>query len=77
MLRLCSVYKLHRFLQKQDRFILIQNVPLHVYHMFQPVLRPSSDMSIQILINKDITKSKGLLVYSHCFLIVLKQNINK
>jgi hypothetical protein len=28
-------------------FILIQIEPLHVFYMFQPVLRPSSGMSIQ------------------------------
>jgi len=43
--------------------------------MIPPVLRLSTGMSIQNLINKDTTESKGLLVYSHYFIIMLKNRI--
>lgn len=35
-----SLNKLHLFTLTQDKFILIQTVPLHVCHTFRPVLRP-------------------------------------
>jgi hypothetical protein len=41
-----SLSKLRVFILTRHKFILIQNVPLHVRHMFQPVLRPL-DMPIQ------------------------------
>jgi len=47
-------------------------VLLHVHYMFRNVLRPSTGMSIQNLINKDTTVSKGLLVYSHYFIMMIK-----
>jgi hypothetical protein len=44
------------FLPTQHRCNLIYNVPLNVYYMFRPVLRPSSDMSIKNIIKEDILK---------------------
>jgi hypothetical protein len=46
-----------------------------VSYMIPPVLRLSTGMSIQNLINKDTTESKGLIVYSHYFIIMLKNRI--
>ena len=64
--------KLHLFRCIKHVFILFQNVPLHVYYVFQPVRRPSTCMSIQKLYNRKYNKieSKGpmftVTVFLYC-----------
>lgn len=71
------VNKLHLLRRTQGRFISIQNVLLRVCCKYRPVPRLSSGMSVQISYEGVWIKlrfSKGILVHSHYFLMILKQN---
>jgi hypothetical protein len=67
--------KVHLFSLIQNRFILIQIVPLHVCYIFRPVRRPSPGMSIQKPYKERYNKIQGIPLFTLTIFIMLKHRM--